>query len=202
MILAISSSTAACSAALIHQGGLIDERHELVGRGHAERLVPMIEDLLAGRRPDSILVDCGPGSFTGVRVGLSAAHGLSIGWGVALSGCSSTALLAAAAALDAEGDIGVALIGGHGELFVQSFSHDPLSPRDALRSLAPEAAAAAIGAEVVTGSAAEELVALRGFGRAVAALPRAADARLLPNDLANLPPTPLYGRAPDAKTAA
>ncbi|SMF66352.1 tRNA (adenosine(37)-N6)-threonylcarbamoyltransferase complex dimerization subunit type 1 TsaB [Allosphingosinicella indica] len=199
MILAISSSTAACSAALIQRGDLIDERHELVGRGHAEWLMPMIADLLAGRRPDAIIVDCGPGSFTGVRVGLSAAHGLAIGWGVPLNGCSSTALLAAAA--DAEGEIGVALIGGHGELFVQNFSHDPLSPLDALRSLAPQAAAAAIGAEAVTGSAAEELVALRGFGRAIAALPRAADARLLPDELASLPPTPLYGRAPDAKPA-
>ena len=53
----------------------------MVGRGHAERLVPMIAELLGGRRPDAILVDCGPGSFTGVRVGLAAAHGLAIGWG-------------------------------------------------------------------------------------------------------------------------
>ena len=52
MLLVIDSATAACSAALLGaDGALIDERHELVGRGHAERLVPMIADLLAGRRP-------------------------------------------------------------------------------------------------------------------------------------------------------
>ena len=96
MLLVIDSATAACSAALIDHGGLlIEERHEIVGRGHAERLVPMIAELLSGHRPDAILVDCGPGSFTGIRVGLAAARGLAIGWKVPLSGYSSLALLAA-----------------------------------------------------------------------------------------------------------
>src|SRR5687767_1864638 len=97
MQLVIESATAACSAALIGPDGeLVAERHELVGRGHAERLVPMIAELLDGRRPSSILVDCGPGSFTGVRVGLAAAQGLAIGWGIPIAGYSSLALLAAA----------------------------------------------------------------------------------------------------------
>src|SRR6476620_3241911 len=97
MLLVIDSATAACSAALIGpDGALVDQRHEIVGRGHAERLLPMVAELLGGRVPDAILVDCGPGSFTGVRVGLAAAHGLAIGWKVELAGCSSTALLAAA----------------------------------------------------------------------------------------------------------
>ncbi|MET1110776.1 MAG: tRNA (adenosine(37)-N6)-threonylcarbamoyltransferase complex dimerization subunit type 1 TsaB, partial [Allosphingosinicella sp.] len=81
MILVIETATAACSAALVEGDILIDERHELVGRGHAERLVPMIEALLAGRRPGSILVDCGPGSFTGLRVGLAAARAVAVGAG-------------------------------------------------------------------------------------------------------------------------
>jgi len=197
MLLVIDSATAACSAALFDDGGaLLDERHETVGRGHAERLVPMIADLLAGRRPQAILVDCGPGSFTGLRVGIAAAHGLAIGWGVPLSGYSSMALLAAASG---EAPVGVALTGGHGEAFVQSFGNDPLAPLDTLRSLAPQEAAAAIGAELVVGSAAQALVALRGHGRAVDALPRAADAGLLPAALRTLAPRPIYGRAPDAK---
>ena len=59
MLLVIETATAACSTALLDIGGaLVDERHEIVGRGHAERLVPMIAELLDGRRPDSILVDC------------------------------------------------------------------------------------------------------------------------------------------------
>ena len=197
MQLVIDSVTAACSAALIGpDGALIDERHELVGRGHAERLVPMIAELLGGRRPDSILVDCGPGSFTGVRVGLAAAHGLAIGWGVPLAGFSSLALLAAASG---EARVAAARQGGHGELFVQSYGGDPLAPLDDLRSLPPEAAAVSVDAELVVGSGAAALVAARGAGRAVDLLPRAAEARLLPPDLRNLPARPIYGRAPDAR---
>ena len=196
MLLAIDSATAACSAALIEDGRIVAERHELVGRGHAERLLPMIAELLEGRRPEGILVGCGPGSFTGVRVGLAAAHGLAIGWGVPLAGFSSMAVVAAARG---SGPVAVALQGGHGELFVQSYGGDPLAPLDALRSLAPDAAAAAIDAPLVLGSGAEALVIARGFGDHLDALPRAADARLLPPALRSLPARPIYGRAPDAR---
>ena len=196
----IDSATAACSAALIGPGGeLVDERHETVGRGHAERLLPMIADLLDGRVPDEILVDCGPGSFTGVRVGLAGAHGLAIGWKVSVRGYSSLALLAVASG---EAELAVALQGGHGELFVQSYGGDPFGPLDALRSLPPHSAAQAIAAELVVGSGAEALVTARGSGRWADALPRAADARLLPKPLRSLPPRPIYGRAPDAKPMA
>lgn len=197
MQLVIESATAACSVALFDDdGALVDQRHEIVGRGHAERLVPMIADLLQGRKAAMVLVDCGPGSFTGVRVGLAAAHGLAIGWQAELAGYSSLALLAAAAG---EAEVGVALVGGHGELFVQSYGGDPIAPLDDLRSLRPEQAAAAVGAELVVGSGAETLVAARGRGRAFDALPRAADAGLLPAPLRALSPTPIYGRPPDAK---
>jgi hypothetical protein len=54
---------------------------------------------------------------------------------------------------------------------------------------------------VVLGSGAEALVSARGYGRAVNALPRAADARRLPEPLRSLAPRPIYGRAPDAKPA-
>lgn len=199
MILVIDSATAACSAALIDGAEVATERHELVGRGHAERLLPMIEDLLAGIRPEAILVDCGPGSFTGVRVGLAAAHGLAIGWGVPVSGYSSMAAVAAACG---SAPVAVALEGGHGELFVQSYGGDPLAPLDALRSLAPDAAAGAVSAATVVGSGAEALVEARGWGDWLGALPRAADARLLPAPLRQLEPRPIYGRAPDAKPTA
>jgi len=197
MLLVIESATEACSIALIEGERLIDERHERVGRGHAERLLPMIAELLGDRRPSGILVDCGPGSFTGVRVGLAAAHGLAIGWRVPLHGCTSTALLAIAAH---EGSaVGVAMRGGHGEFFVQTYGDESFAPLDELRSLPPDRAAAEIGAQVVIGSAAEALVAGRGFGRAIDALPRAADALRLPPALRGLAPRPIYGRAPDAK---
>jgi tRNA threonylcarbamoyl adenosine modification protein YeaZ len=198
MILVIDTATAACSVALVEGGVLVDARHERVGRGHAERLLPMVEALLAGRRPGSILVDCGPGSFTGVRVGLAAAHGLAIGWGVPLAGYSSMAAVAAAAA-GAGGEIAVALEGGHGQLFVQTFGEERMRPLDMLRSLPPAEAAAVIGTHRVAGSGAAALVAARGSGEAVDALPLAADARLLPAELRSLPARPIYGRAPDAK---
>ena len=199
MILVIETATAACSVALIEQGDLLDERHEIVGRGHAERLLPLVEDLLGDRRPGSILVDVGPGSFTGVRVGLAAAQGLRIGWGVKLRGFSSMSLLAVQAGGRA---VTVAIAGGHGQLFVQSFGHDPVLPMDSLRSLPPEEAAQMTDADLVLGSGATALVAARGHGEAVDALPRAADARFLLESLAALEPRPIYGRPPDAKPQA
>ena len=197
MILVIDTATAACSVALVDGDALVDERHELVGRGHAERLVPMIEALLAGRRPDSILVDCGPGSFTGVRVGLAAAHGLSD----RLGGAARRLFLdgRGRGGGRAGGEIAVALEGGHGQLFVQTFGEDAMRPLDTLRSLPPAEAAAAIRAHRVAGSGAAALVAARGRGEAIEALPRAAEARLLPVALRSLAPRPIYGRAPDAK---
>lgn len=197
MILVIDTATAACSIALIDDDRVVAERHEVLGRGHAERLMPMIQELLGTHRPGSILVDCGPGSFTGVRVGLAAAHGLAIGWQIPLSGYSSMAAIG----LLARGrrDVGVALHGGHGQLFVQTYGQTPYEPKDELRSLLPESAATAIQTDLVLGSGAEMLVKMRGFGEAQDALPRASDARLLPEPLRSLPPRPIYGRAPDAK---
>src|SRR5207253_8030363 len=112
------------------------------------------------------------------------------------AGYSSLAVIAAAAG---EAEVAVALAGGHGELFVQSYGGDPLAPLDDLRSRAPAAAAAEVSAALVLGSGAEALVAARGHGSWRDALPRAADARLLPPALRSLSPRPIYGRAPDAR---
>ena len=194
----IETATAACSAALLDGGRLLAASHEIVGRGHAERLVPMVAELIAGRAPPTaILVDCGPGSFTGVRVGLAAARAFGFGWGVEVCGFSSLALIAAMAG--GIGPIAVAIPGGHGELFVQRFGGAPLAALGPLRSLAPPMAAAEIGEAEVLGEGAAALVAARGWGTAIALLPDAAQAWRLPPALATLAPTPLYGRAPDAK---
>src|SRR3546814_317964 len=99
----------------------------------------MIEEMLGGRRPRGILVDCGPGRFTGVRVGLAAAHGLAIGCGIPLAGYSSLAPIAATAG---GGEIPVALEGRHGQLFVQNYAHDPHATRHPPTSLPPAEAAA------------------------------------------------------------
>ena len=200
MQLAISTATAACSVALLKGGAVVAERHELVGRGHAEHLIPMIEALPNRGKAGLIWVDCGPGSFTGTRVGLAAARALGLAWGAEVRGVSSLALIAAPQA-HAVDRIGVALIGGHGELFVQDFATAPLAALSPIESLTPDAAAERIRSQLVLGSGAEALVSARGFGMAEAALPRAADVLVLPESLRDLPPRAIYVRAPDARAA-
>lgn len=202
--LVIETATAACSVAVIAGGTLIAEQHAVVGRGHAEQLLPMIARLPDGGRAARILVDCGPGSFTGLRVGIAAARALGFGWGVPVAGYSSLALLAAAAfaARGDSDDLAVVLEGGHGEVFMQSFSRSPFAPLDALASCAPAAALAAVGGRAVVGNAGRLLAPLAPARQWPEMLPRAADAVLLPPAFCALAATPLYGRAPDAKPMA
>jgi tRNA threonylcarbamoyladenosine biosynthesis protein TsaB len=198
MILAIDTSTSACTAALFGaDGACLGQRDELIGRGHSERLVPMLDELLDGRRADCILVGVGPGSFTGIRVGIAAAHGLAIGWNAQIAGLSSLALLAAGA--ERTGAVAVAVQGGHGELFVQQFDGDPLSAVTPLLNLPPADAATGISAELVVGSGAAALVQARGWGTAIEAWPSAADALSLAKPFRALPAKPFYARAPDAR---
>lgn len=95
MLLSISTAHNICSAALIDDDIVIGRRHETVGRGHAERLVPMIGELPGGGRADVITVDIGPGSYTGIRVGVAAARALGLAWGVAVGGFTGDAAIAA-----------------------------------------------------------------------------------------------------------
>lgn len=196
-LLVIDTATAACSVALIESGQVIAERHALVGRGHAEQLVPMIAALPDGGRAGLILVDVGPGSFTGIRVGIAAARGLGLGWGAPVHGMSSLALVAAAAG--GEGMLAVVLEGGHGELFMQVFDASPLAPAGPLESLPPPAVRERIAGIRAVGDGLRWLDSDDPRNAPCGVLPRAADAVLLPPELAALPPRPLYGRAPDAK---
>ena len=201
MLLALDTATPACTAALFDaDGSLLARVDEVMARGHAERLMPLLDELLAGRRATSILVGCGPGSFTGLRVGIAAAQGLAIGWQVPVAGMSTLALIAAG--LPGTDPVAVALTGGHGELFVQQFSRAPLAPSAPVASLTPADAAATVDAMLVAGSGAAALVAARGWGGAVDAVPAAADALRLPDALRSLAPRPVYARAPDAKPKA
>lgn len=197
MILAFDTSSAACTAALFDgDGKRVARRDEVIGRGHSERLVPMLAELLDGRRAARILVGVGPGSFTGIRVGIAAAHGLAIGWGSKLLGMSSLALLAVGT--DTDSEVAAAVLGGHGELFVQQFDLNG-EPESALANLPPAAAAARTTAELVLGSGAQQLVDARGWGEAREAWPSAAHALKLPEDLRTMLPKPVYARAPDAR---
>lgn len=201
--LVIETAAAACSVALVEGDMVIAQRHEVVERGHAERLIPMIAELPAGGRAMRILVDCGPGSFTGIRVGIAAARGLALGWGVPVAGFSSLALVAAAGfAADATLDeLAVVLEGGHGEVFMQAFTRPP-GDALAFASLKPDAALAALGGRVAIGNGVRHLAMLEAMLDLREALPSAADAVLLPPTLTALAARPIYGRAPDAKPLA
>jgi len=190
--------------ALIRDGAVVAGAHEVVGRGHAERLVPMIAELPGQGRADRILVDVGPGSFTGVRVGLAAARGLAIGWGAEVLGYSSLSLIAAAGFASDGGlrDLAVVLEGGHGEVFMQSFAASPLAPAGPFASRIPADAIAALGGHTAFGNGVRHLAALDAALDLRETLPNAADVVLLPAGLAALPPRPIYGRAPDARTLA
>jgi tRNA threonylcarbamoyl adenosine modification protein YeaZ len=197
VILAFDTSSAACTAAFFDGDGGCIAHHEMIGRGHAERLVPMIAELLDGREADRILVGVGPGSFTGIRVAIAAAHGLAIGWGAELLGMSSLALLAAG--VSRQGEVAAAVTGGHGELFVQQFDGMTATPTTELRNLTPAEAATFATADLVAGSGAPQLVAARGWGEAREAWPSAANALKLPDQLRSLAAKPVYARAPDAR---
>jgi len=199
LILALDTSTAACTAALLERDGtIIASRDELIGRGHAERLVPMIEEMLDGHVPSKILVGVGPGSFTGLRVGIAAAHGMAIGWSVPLTGMNSLALLAASAP-PGEGKVAAAMAGGHGELFVQTFNRKKLTATGPILNLTPDAAAMKVDAPLVVGSGAEALVQARHSGEALPLLPTASRAMALPELMRMLECKPVYARAPDAQ---
>jgi tRNA threonylcarbamoyladenosine biosynthesis protein TsaB len=159
----------------------------------------MIAEMLEGRAAESIVVGVGPGSFTGIRVGIAAANGLAIGWDSELHGMSSLALLAAGAA--SEGEVAAAVIGGHGELFVQQFDAASGEATNELVNSPPAAAAAVTTADLVVGSGARQLVEARGWGEARVAWPSAANALKLAPALRTWAPKPVYARGPDARVS-
>lgn len=200
-LLAIDTSGPALSLALFDDSILLDQSHTVIGRGHAEQIIPAIAAMQGGGRADTIVVGCGPGSFTGVRAGVAAARALAFGWSGQAYGMSSLALIAAGTATD-QSELIVAIEGGHGALFVQIFALPSLQSMSEVQSLTPEEAAASFNFRCVAGSGAERLVAARGFGEAIAGEPAASHALMLPRGLRNWPPSPVYGRAPDAKAMA
>ncbi|HEU0224603.1 MAG TPA: tRNA (adenosine(37)-N6)-threonylcarbamoyltransferase complex dimerization subunit type 1 TsaB [Steroidobacteraceae bacterium] len=101
-LLALDTATEACSAALLLQE-TISERYEVIGRGHAERLLPMADGLLreAGieiQGLDAIAFGRGPGGFTGLRIAAATAQGLAAGAGLPVLPVSDLAALAVAGA--------------------------------------------------------------------------------------------------------
>jgi tRNA threonylcarbamoyl adenosine modification protein YeaZ len=199
LTLAIDCATEACSVALFDGKDRVAGELRLLGRGHAEQLIPMIAALPGRGRAQRIAVAMGPGSFTGVRVGLAAARALAFAWEAELLGYPTLSLIAAMARRGREPRaLAVAMTGGHGEWFVQRFHADGTNA-DALASRKPSDAAETIGETLITGSQAQALVALRGHGEALELLPDASAVNLLAPAVMTSFVHPIYGRAPDAR---
>jgi tRNA threonylcarbamoyladenosine biosynthesis protein TsaB len=215
-VLAIDTALGACSAAVLdlQRGGIVASETLAMKRGHAEAIMPLIGRVMqqAGivfSELDRIAVTTGPGSFTGLRVGISATRGIALAAGKPAIGLST--LAGFAAPLIAEDDstqVVTAIDARHENVFIQVFGtggRTLVSPRianirDALR-------AATTGPARLIGSAADALAA---------AWPKGVDPPLLVENrsapdvgwIARLgaaaadgygPPKPLYLRAPDAQ---
>ena len=197
--LVLDCSTEACSVALFEGRDVVDSRHEILGRGHAERLIPMIAALPERGRAERVVAGLGPGSFTGVRVAIAAARALALAWSSETKGYPTLALIAAMARAQAgEVPVAVAMTGGHGEWFVERFAADGRSA-GTLASLSPDEATARTAEQVVVGNQAEALVAARGAGTAIPLLPDARAFPLLPEAALCSRLDPIYGRGPDAR---
>ena len=127
VILTIDASSSLCSVALNINGELVWNTEEQPRR-HAQRLLPMIDDILADSgvsrsQLDGLAFGRGPGSFTGIRIAVSVAQGLSLGLDLPVCGVSSLESVALAAALNEQGAGKVlALMDAHmGEVFWGQF---------------------------------------------------------------------------------
>ncbi len=219
-LLAIDTALAACSAAVLDtahrtlNGGIIASESLAMDRGHAEALIPLIARVmpasgLSFADLDRVAVTTGPGSFTGLRVGIAAARGLGLAMKIPVVGVSTLSAYAAPyLGADNKFPVLAAIDARHAHVYLQVFApggRTLIAPR-----LAPlsEAVRAASDAPVrIVGSAAQA-VADELSGTAPA--PVTVDGSDAPDigwiaqigavmPEATAPPKPLYLRAPDAQ---
>jgi tRNA threonylcarbamoyladenosine biosynthesis protein TsaB len=219
-VLAFDTCLGAVSVAVRRRapdGWLLREVYEPRWAGHAERLFPLISEVMTGAGArfsdlDRIAVTLGPGSFTGVRVGIAAARGLALATSKPVVAATSLAVMAHRAEEllggEAEGRrLVVAVDALRGAFYLQAFAAGASKASEPIE-LAPEAAARWLGRErtLVVGSAAPALAALAAQAGvdAEARLPGLQpDARNLALLACRLEPVasvrPLYLRAPDVR---
>jgi len=201
-ILAFDTSAAHCAAALFRGDASLAQRQEAMTTGQAERLMPMLEEMLAGaglgwRDLGAIGVGVGPGNFTGVRISVAAARGLALALGVPAIGVTRLEALAEGLARP----VAVIEDARRGEVYLQVFDGDGAAPR--LATL--EAAAAGLSGLPLTGSAADAAAALSGGAVLAPAMPLAEAIARIAARRAGAPqprPAPLYLRAADAAPPA
>ena len=203
-ILALDTTGAACTVALRRDGHDDLILSENIGRGHAERLAPMVEQLLteaglAPQRLDRIGVTVGPGSFAGSRVGVAFARGLALSSGASAFGLSNLAVIAAQH-VDTR-PLAVIHDAKRGDVVLQVFEDDALA--------GPERLGRDEAQRILT-SRFPEGVSLAGSGAVLfeASGPVISAGLLDPvvmltltalSPLSASPPAPFYARPPDAK---
>ena len=215
-VLAIDTALGACSAAILDtaDGGIVASESLPMARGHAEALMPLLHRIaqqvqISFSKLDRVAVTTGPGSFTGLRVGIAAARGIALSINKPAVGLSTLSAYAAPhLADDDNAPVVVAIDARHDHVYLQVFGPggrsviDPrLAPlREALR------AAAAVPARIV-GSAAQAVANALAPRNAA---PILVDARAAPDidwvarvgaalPEGQSPPKPQYLRAPDAQ---
>ncbi|HTI67656.1 MAG TPA: tRNA (adenosine(37)-N6)-threonylcarbamoyltransferase complex dimerization subunit type 1 TsaB [Caulobacteraceae bacterium] len=211
MVLALDTALSACSAAVCADGVVLAALSEPMDRGHQERLAPLVAETMAAAgiafpAIDRLAVTVGPGSFTGLRVGIAFAKGLALALDRPCAGAGTLEALAASAG---PGFVAAVIDAHRGQLYLQAFCDGaPVMAPDVLE----QAEAAARLAELYPGGPA--WVIGPGAHLLAGVLPAARiDPRTAP-DVAALalrtaagpapssPPRPLYLRAPDARTIA
>jgi tRNA threonylcarbamoyladenosine biosynthesis protein TsaB len=215
-ILAIDTALGACSAA-VYDSDLraVATRESLpMLRGHAEALMPLVARVMDRARLefaalDRIAVTIGPGSFTGLRVGVAAARGLALAAGKPAVGLSTLSVFAAPLiAADDARPVVAAIDARHGHIYLQVFGaggRTLVAPR--LASIAEALRVAATGSPRLVGNAAKLLAAAWPAGERA---PSTIDERAAPDiewvarlgaaaAESGVPPKPLYLRAPDAQ---
>ena len=203
MILAIDTCLFACSAAVVQDGAVRAGRVEPMSRGHQERLAPLVAEVMAEAggvgfdQLDRIAVTVGPGSFTGLRVGLAFAKGLSAALAIPAVGVGSLEALAQ----PHKGRVFAVLDAKRGQVYLQAFADGAaVSAPDALPIETAAARVAELAPDILVVTGAALLAQMRPSAQAIAvdhADPAAIAA--LGASRSPVPPRPLYLRAPDAK---
>lgn len=212
LILALDTAMAACSAAVWRDGETLAARREPMARGQAEALVPLMQAVMAEAgvadyaELDRIAVTMGPGSFTGLRVGLATARAVAVAADRPVIGITTTEALAAAVPESARAGRRVLAVidSKRADLFLQWFDAT-LAPLSEPESAEPEAVREALAEAptVVVGDALALLGELpEGCVAADAALslpdPAVVAALAAGKPLPEAPPGALYIRPPDA----